>query len=39
MCVEALHGNELLSTALFPFESLFLNLAGAVDPLQSITNL
>lgn len=39
MFVEALHGNELLSTVLFPLESLFLNIAGTVDPLQSITNL
>jgi len=39
MCVEALHGNELLSAALLPLGSLFLNLDGTLDPLQSLTNL
>lgn len=39
MCVEALHGNELLSAALLPLGSLFLNLDVSLDPLQSLTNL
>lgn len=38
MYVEALHGNELLSAALLPLGSLFLNLDGTLDPLQSLTN-